>query len=272
MGRVSDNVPQANFQNQVPATDNGPLPIITVSTDGSCLVNPGGAWGWAWVDHNSPKYGSGGGPSGTNQIGELTAVLEAIKAHPGPAPLLIESDSQYAIKCASEWLPGWKAKGWRTASGGPVKNLELVQAIDQAITERSGPVKFHWVRGHIGHKWNERADELAGFAARDWAAGRGEHNGALFTAPTPAVAAAARESTPGSDIFYGETTPGVGENVNVTPKHLKSENEVASSSGIPALKPSKPVAPSPSESLVGQILAPLNKKPRKSKPDQPTLF
>jgi len=163
------------------------LPIITVSTDGSCLANPGGAIGWAWVDHNANRYDMGGAASGTNQIAELTAVLEAVRANPGPAPLLIESDSQYSIRCASEWLPGWKRKGWRTASGGPIKNLELIQAIDAAIEERTGPVRFRWVRGHIGHKFNERADELAGIAARDWAAGRGEYRESLFTAPTPVV-------------------------------------------------------------------------------------
>lgn len=139
--------------------------MIIVSTDGSCLKNPGGAIGWAWVDHEGPSR-SGGAVSGTNQIAELWALVEAIVAHPGPEPLLIESDSQYAIKCASEWLPGWKRKGWKTASGGPVKNLELVQDIDRAITERSGPVRFRWVRGHVGNHFNEIADKLAGEAAR----------------------------------------------------------------------------------------------------------
>ncbi|MEV0945212.1 ribonuclease H [Rhodococcus sp. NPDC049939] len=139
--------------------------MIIVSTDGSCLRNPGGAIGWAWVNHEGPSQ-SGGEPSGTNQIAELRALLEAIISHPGSDPLLIESDSQYAIKCASEWLPGWKRKGWKTASGAPVKNLELVQSIDLAISERLGPVRFRWVRGHVGNHYNEMADALAGEAAR----------------------------------------------------------------------------------------------------------
>jgi ribonuclease HI len=147
--------------------------VIIVSTDGSCLRNPGGAIGWAWIDHEGGRFDSGGAASGTNQIAELTAVLRAVEAHPGDEPLLIESDSQYAIRCSSEWLEGWKRKGWRTASGSPVKNLELVQAIDAAITGRGGPVRFRWVRGHVGNPFNERADELAGLAAQDWAAGRG---------------------------------------------------------------------------------------------------
>ncbi len=109
---------------------------------------------------------SGGEASGTNQIAELRALFEAVVAHPGADPLLIESDSQYAIKCASEWLPSWKRKGWKTASGGAVKNLELVQSIDRAITDRVGPVRFRWVRGHVGNHYNEMADKLAGEAAR----------------------------------------------------------------------------------------------------------
>jgi len=145
--------------------------VITVSTDGSCLRNPGGASGWAWVNHDGSSA-SGGISSGTNQVAELSAVLEAILAHPGPEELRIESDSQYAIKCASVWVAGWKRKGWRTASGGPVQNLELVQGIERAIAEREGKVVFHWVRGHQGDHFNEKADVLAGTAAR--AAKRGD--------------------------------------------------------------------------------------------------
>jgi ribonuclease HI len=154
--------------------------VITVSTDGSCLANPGGAIGWAWINHDG-TFDSGGAASGTNQIAELMALLEAVRAHPSHQPLLIESDSQYAIKCASEWVVAWKRKGWKTAGGTPVKNLELVQAIDRAIGERVGPVRFRWVRGHVGNPFNERADQLAGLAAQDWAAGRGELDGALMT-------------------------------------------------------------------------------------------
>jgi ribonuclease HI len=140
--------------------------VITVSTDGSCLRNPGGAIGWAWANHDG-THGSGAVASGTNQIAELMAVLEAITSHPGDEPLCIEADSQYAIKCASEWVHGWRRKGWRTASGSPVQNLALVQAIERAIADRPGPVTFVWVRGHQGDQFNERADELAGIAARE---------------------------------------------------------------------------------------------------------
>ncbi|UGT40538.1 ribonuclease HI [Nocardia yamanashiensis] len=143
--------------------------MIIVSTDGSCLRNPGGAIGWAWVNH-AGGTGSGGASCGTNQIAELRALLEAVRAHPGSEPMLIESDSLYAIKCASEWIHGWKRNGWKTSSGGAVKNLELIRHIDHAINVRSGPVRFRWVRGHVGNYFNEQADQLCGQAARRVAA------------------------------------------------------------------------------------------------------
>nr|WP_225725754.1 MULTISPECIES: ribonuclease H [unclassified Nocardia] len=143
--------------------------MIIVSTDGSCLRNPGGAIGWAWVNHQGATR-SGGAPSGTNQIAELRAVLEAIVAHPGAEPMLIESDSLYAIKCASEWIASWRLNGWRTSAGAPVKNADLIKQIDRAISGRPGPVRFRWVRGHVGNYFNEQADALAGEAARQAAA------------------------------------------------------------------------------------------------------
>ncbi|MBL1073190.1 ribonuclease HI [Nocardia sp. 2] len=154
--------------------------MIIVSTDGSCLRNPGGAIGWAWVNHAGSSSDSGGAPSGTNQIAELRALLEAIRAHTSSEPLLIESDSLYAIKCASEWINGWRRNGWRTSTGGPVKNVELIQQIDSAISARPGPVRFRWVRGHVGNYFNEQADALAGQAARKIAA-----SGATDPQPEP---------------------------------------------------------------------------------------
>ena len=162
--------------------------MITVSTDGSCLRNPGGAIGWAWANHDGSSA-SGGHASGTNQIAELMAVLEAIRSHPGDEPLVIQADSQYAIKCSSEWVHGWKRKGWRTAAGGPVQNLALIQSIDQAIADRPGPVTFVWVRGHRGDQFNERADELAGIAAREVRDGAPAN--AAPVVPTPVSTAAA---------------------------------------------------------------------------------
>lgn len=139
---------------------------LSVWTDGSCLKNPGGEIGWAWVEEDGTSD-SGGWPTGTNQIAELTAVFHALLAHPGARRLTIYSDSQYAINCSRPdgWVVGWREKGWRTSTG-PVKNLPLVRAIASEISERVGPVEFVWVKGHSGDAMNERADRLAGSAAR----------------------------------------------------------------------------------------------------------
>ena len=159
--------------------------MIIVSTDGSCLRNPGGAIGWAWVDHAGGTE-SGGAASGTNQIAELRAVLEAVRAHPGAEPLLIESDSLYAIKCCSEWITNWRTNGWRTSTGAAVKNLDLITEIDQTMAARPGPIRFRWVRGHVGNYFNEQADALAGAAARKAAATAKPSTKPLPTATRPA--------------------------------------------------------------------------------------
>nr|WP_181281153.1 ribonuclease H [Bifidobacterium callitrichos] len=148
---------------------------IVVSTDGSALGNPNGPMGWAWADHDthagdgripghehdSKGYDAGGATNGTNQIGELCAVLQVLRAHPGPEPLLIESDSQYAINCSTKWLKGWKKNGWRNSQKQPVKNVEVIKAIDAEIAKRPGPVDFKWVKGHAGNAGNELVDQLA---------------------------------------------------------------------------------------------------------------
>ena len=149
---------------------------LTVSTDGSALGNPNGPMGWAWADHAAsgsatrtgrPRYCAGGATNGTNQIGELCAVLQALRAHPGGEPLIIETDSQYAINCSTTWIKGWKRNGWRNSQRKPVKNVQLIKAIDWEISNRSGDVKFVWVKGHAGNGGNELVDELARTYAAD---------------------------------------------------------------------------------------------------------
>ena len=140
---------------------------ITVSTDGSALGNPNGPMGWAWADHGSKAHADGGASNGTNQIGELCAVLQALRAHPGDETLIIETDSQYAIKCSTTWLRGWKRNGWRNAKRQPVKNVQLIKAIDTEISNRPGAVNFVWVKGHAGNRGNEFVDELAHTFASD---------------------------------------------------------------------------------------------------------
>ena len=150
---------------------------LVVSTDGSALSNPNGPMGWAWADHEGGDADAGGASNGTNQIGELCAVLQALRAHPGERPLVIETDSQYAINCSTTWVPGWKKKGWKNSQGKPVKNRPLIEAIDQEIQARPGSVRFVWVKGHAGDTFNEKVDTLArGYAT---AAGKGDREGCL---------------------------------------------------------------------------------------------
>ena len=167
-----------------------------VAVDGSALGNPGPA-GWAWyVDENC--WAAGGWPSSSNNRGELTALLELLKATaPTNEELHVLADSQYVINSVTKWIAGWKANGWRKADKKPVVNVDLMQAIDKAITGRK--VSFEWVRGHSGHPLNEAADDKARAAATayqhhssvesgpGWT--RGENKGTTTTAPSSAQGA-----------------------------------------------------------------------------------
>jgi ribonuclease HI len=135
---------------------------ITAAADGSSLGNPGPA-GWAWyVDDGC--WAAGGWPVGTNNMGELMAVLDLLRqtAHVDE-PLHVLCDSQYAINVVSKWSKGWKKKGWKKADGKPVLNVDLVKDLDAAMQGRT--VTFEWVRGHNGHEMNEAADLRARAAA-----------------------------------------------------------------------------------------------------------
>jgi ribonuclease HI len=131
---------------------------ITAAADGSALGNPGPA-GWAWyVDDDT--WAAGGWPHGTNNQGELMAVIDLLESTAGePDDLRILCDSQYVINAVTKWMPGWKRKGWRKADGSPVQNLDLLKRLDAALTGRS--YAFEWVRGHAGHELNEAADTRA---------------------------------------------------------------------------------------------------------------
>lgn len=144
---------------------------IVVSTDGSALGNPNGPMGWAWADHEGNASDAGGATNGTNQIGELCAVLQALRTHRSAIPLTIQTDSQYAINCSTKWVHGWKKKGWKNAAGKPVKNRELIESIDRELQQREGPVTFLWVKGHAGDEFNEKVDNLARTYAEDVRAG-----------------------------------------------------------------------------------------------------
>lgn len=142
---------------------------ITVATDGSSRGNPGPA-GWAWVE-SADRWQAGSLPEATSIVAELTAIYRLVLAAPPTVPLLVLSDSEFAVNVCMKWAAGWKRAGWRKRDGEPVANRALVQALHEAIKERPGKVEVQWVRGHNGHPLNEAADRLAtGVAVK--AAGR----------------------------------------------------------------------------------------------------
>lgn len=161
---------------------------ITAAADGSALGNPGPN-GWAWYIDDA-NWAAGGSPHGTNNQGELRAVLELLRATAGTdEKLLIECDSRYVIDSVTKWMPGWKRKGWRKSDGGPVLNRDLLEGIDEAIRGRD--VEFSWVKGHAGHPLNEAADERANAAAKAYQAKQEPRRGPGFTMATDAGAAVA---------------------------------------------------------------------------------
>ena len=161
---------------------------IIAAADGSALGNPGPA-GWAWYiddDH----WASGGWAHGTNNMGELKAVLDLFEATASrpEAKLRVYCDSQYVINSLTKWMPGWKKKGWKKSDGKPVLNRDLLEALDQVLTGRD--YEFIWVKGHAGHELNEKADSLANGAARAYQEGREPAHGPGFGASAEPAAAA----------------------------------------------------------------------------------
>ena len=167
---------------------------ITAAADGSSLGNPGPA-GWAWyVDEDT--WDAGGWPKGTNNLGELTAILRLLEATAETGEELhILADSQYAINVVSKWRLGWKKRGWTKADKKPIKNLELIQEIDRAMEGRR--VTFEWVKGHAGHRMNERADDLARACAEAYQAGRTPEPGPGFGGGGARVSTSATQANEG---------------------------------------------------------------------------
>ena len=132
---------------------------ITAAADGSSLGNPGPA-GWAWfIDETC--WHAGGWPQGTNNQGELMAVLDLLLStkHRAGEELHILCDSQYVINSLTKWMPGWKKRGWKKGDGKPVLNADLMRQLDAELRGRQ--VRFTWVKGHAGHPLNEAADSAA---------------------------------------------------------------------------------------------------------------
>ena len=133
---------------------------VNIYTDGACKGNPGpGGWGAVLEYDGTERELFGGESSTTNNRMELIAVIEALTALKRPSKVVLHTDSQYVMKGITEWLRGWKARGWRTASRDPVKNVDLWKRLDEAVQPHE--IEWKWVRGHSGHNGNERADALA---------------------------------------------------------------------------------------------------------------
>jgi ribonuclease HI len=134
--------------------------VIDIYTDGACSGNPGpGGWGALLRIGATEKELSGYDPATTNNRMELMAVIEALRALKRPVTARVHTDSQYVQKGISEWIHGWKRRGWKTADRQPVKNADLWQTLDALVVGHQ--IEWLWVRGHAGHVENERVDALA---------------------------------------------------------------------------------------------------------------
>lgn len=140
---------------------------IRIYTDGACSGNPGpGGWGVLIIENETPRELCGGEADTTNNRMEMRAAIEALKAVPKGAELTLVTDSEYVMKGITEWLDGWKKRGWKTASKKPVKNVDLWQELDAQAQQHK--IKWEWVRGHTGDAGNERADALANQGMADY--------------------------------------------------------------------------------------------------------
>ena len=136
---------------------------VVIYTDGACKGNPGpGGWGVLLRSADgSEKELCGGELATTNNRMEMMAVIEALAALKRPCAIVLHLDSQYVLKGITEWLVGWKAKGWKTAAKQPVKNVDLWQRLDALVATSGHTIDWRWVKGHAGDLGNERADALA---------------------------------------------------------------------------------------------------------------
>ena len=135
-------------------------PKVLIYTDGACRGNPGpGGWGAILISNGREKELCGGEPATTNNRMELMAAIQALEALNKPCKVELHTDSTYVKNGVTQWIHGWKARGWKTADKSPVKNEDLWKRIDQARARHE--VDWRWVKGHAGHELNERADVLA---------------------------------------------------------------------------------------------------------------
>lgn len=137
---------------------------VDIYTDGACSGNPGpGGWGAILVSGSNEKEISGGEADSTNNRMEMMAVIEGLRAiKKTPCDVTVHTDSKYVLQGATEWMAGWKAKGWQKKGG--LKNADLWQMLDVELAKHN--VDWEWIKGHSGHPMNERADELAVAASK----------------------------------------------------------------------------------------------------------
>lgn len=138
---------------------------VTIYTDGACSGNPGpGGWAVLLIYGEREKEISGGEVQTTNNRMELTAAIEGLKLLKQPCRVTLVTDSKYVLQGYTEWLPGWRRKGWKTADKKPVKNVDLWQALEEIAAQHS--ITWKWVKGHSGDVRNDRVDQLAVDAAK----------------------------------------------------------------------------------------------------------
>lgn len=139
------------------------MKTVTIYTDGACSGNPGpGGWGALLVSGEHQLELSGGESQTTNNRMEMLAVIKALESLDQPCALIIVTDSKYVLQGMTEWIAGWKRRGWKTASRKPVLNQDLWERLDALVQRHQ--VRWEWVRGHSGHPQNERVDALARLA------------------------------------------------------------------------------------------------------------
>ncbi len=135
-------------------------PVVELFTDGACSGNPGpGGWAALLRYRGREKELAGGEPDTTNNRMELMGVIAGLEALKRPSHVRLVTDSAYVKNGVNQWMPRWKANGWRTAGKKPVKNQDLWERLDRALGEHR--IEWHWVKGHAGHDENERVDALA---------------------------------------------------------------------------------------------------------------
>lgn len=136
------------------------MKLVEIFTDGACKGNPGpGGWGALLRYGENVKELFGGEENTTNNRMELMAAIVALETLNRPCEIVVTTDSQYVRQGITEWLEGWKKRGWKNSAKKPVKNADLWQRLDAATQPHK--IEWKWVKGHSGHPENEKADQLA---------------------------------------------------------------------------------------------------------------